>query len=157
MKDKNNLEPSDYLSSVSNTCNQTEIGQKSALEALKMVDFADVHIGGNATMPFYKTKQYRIIEETLNDYNRILKDYITLKTIFDLIEEYNCLNYSIEEVMKRGKALEIIKAKNVDLCSVKECVNVHAYNDYKFFTESKLVKRENLTKAEFDLLKEVSK
>jgi hypothetical protein len=56
------------------------------LEALEMVDLADVHIGKNATMPFYKTKQYRIIETALKALEIIIKKKVNIGHLLSCIK-----------------------------------------------------------------------
>ena len=112
----------------------------SPLEAFKDVCLAEVNIGGGCTMPFYKTKQYNIIETAL-------KEYQTLKKEYDFgVEHYKELEALYN---KEHKALEIIK----------ERIIIKSKTDYTdFYLEFSLPKHgKGMTqhKEQIKLLKEV--
>ena len=96
MKDKNNLEPSDYKTSVSNT-----ITPLVALEEL--ISFCDD--------VYYRKiydKDYQIIETALKDYEKLKDEYDRLEGIYNhFIEQYNLLMKDHSPVLK---ALGIIRS-----------------------------------------------
>ena len=101
------------------------------------------------------TKGY---EEDLDLIETALKDYEQLKS-----RENNVLpndkfigdlgEHTRDEVAKKLKALEIIKEKRVDIALLLDCDSIENYN-YRVDEKWKQT-TQRLTKAEYDLLKEV--
>jgi len=88
-----------------------------------------------------------------------LKDYENLQYIFKLLNEYNNKNYSLEDLIKKAKALEVIKEKGLSLLHKSLIISSTSYEEYR--QEFQLVRSREFkneyfyTKEEFDLLKEV--
>lgn len=61
-------------------------------------------------------------------------------------------NEVIENALKDLEVLEIIKTKNVDISLIKNCYGPFAYAVYNSYID--IEKNDELTKQEFDLLKE---
>lgn len=90
-------------------------------------------------------EEYQVIEKALKDYERY-------KPLIENIENGLTDTISVEDLkvlIKRSKALEIIKNKNVDCFWFIQCESVNEYN------KSLTLGKGTLTQEEFDLLKEV--
>lgn len=84
--------------------------------------------------------QFALIETTLKDFEKLNKDYS--RVVNEKIEL--CI-----KCVKEYRALEIIKNKNVDILRIKITQNVEQYNTRK------IKGCRNLTKEEYELLKEI--
>ena len=152
MKDKNNLEPSDYKTWVSDTCNSPLNAALNNLYAR-----ASVHC---------PIDEISIILDELHLIENALKEYETRKTFIETIDSGEMVfepRNVWEEKQKKLKAFEIIKKKRVNIGSfIKCCANIN-YEEYKKqwgnWHKDILynLSQEALTREEYDLLKEVLK
>ena len=134
-----------------------------AMEALQKLDEMEFHISEKVyveelndyvnetqylsnTVAFSTIKQYILKTQELEKENAELKACIR-----DWEDDYEHLKYAWE---KRGKVLEIIKEKDVDIKSLKLAEN---WLDYYTIVKHKTGKNTELTQEEFDLLKRYSK
>ena len=63
-------------------------------------------------------------------------------------DDYNTIKQALETKSKKELAFDVIKEKDVDIQRLVKCINLTAYNNG-------LPKKRQLTREEFDLLKEV--
>ena len=130
MKDKNNLEPSDYKTGINNTLNEP-----------------------NNFLPLFETK---MTKQELSPLERAKFEHSQLANGFPNIEYLR----ELDEIEKKLKVLEIIKEKKVDVVMLKTISDFATYNEHRIPNKVKdyvCVSDYMLTQEEFDLLKEVLK
>ena len=111
------------------------------LETLKSIKFGCCNFENRE---LYKD-EFEIIEKALKDYEKIKFEYSELRTYhYDLLKENERLH---NQKVKKLKALEIIKEKKVNVNCIISGWSLWKYNSYKTHI--------NLTKEEYELLKEV--
>lgn len=120
-----------------------ETKKLSPLEVWKGIQWALKDVG-------YGAKE--IIENALKNYQDLQNKCDVLETEY-LDQQRRMLKYDEVKQIKL-KALKIIEEKNVDIGGIKNCVGAYAYNDFKQFSETKLVKRKAITQGEFEEIRE---
>ena len=98
-------------------------------------------------------EKFKIIETSLKrleEHDKIFKKYdikdIWLEPALFVIKNHFPMNTKIQ--LKKLKALEIIRIKEIDIAFFKDCPNIEEYNNW-------CLDKAVLTQEEYDLLKEI--